>query len=344
MSNVYRFTEREDSTTAACEWLAKIDRGLSVQEESELRQWLAANPNHRPSLIESAAMWDRMGSLARLADLFPKPAPRRTRFAARGLILAAASLAGIAVLLLVLLNPLRQREPQAAVTARGYHQLLETAVGEHSTIRLPDGSELTLNTNSRVLADFDGGARSLRLERGEVYVKVAHDETRPLTVWARDRVVRAVGTAFNVEITERERVEVIVTEGKVLIGIVKADAPTSDVAWLESTTTPVAAGQQALLDGPSQAVEAIDAQDVEVKLSWREGNIVFHDEPLAQALGEIARYTRVEFIIRDEKLKTVRVAGLFRAGDVEGLLQTLRENFNISYERIGADKIVLKGE
>jgi transmembrane sensor len=344
MSNVYKLSEREDCTTAACEWLARIDRGLSVQEESELQQWLDSNPSHRPALLESAAMWDGMGSLARLADLFPKPAPRRARFATRGLIVAAASLAGVAVLLLVLLNPFSQRVPQEVVAARGYHQLFETAVGEHSTIRLPDGSELTLNTNSRVLADFDEGARSLRLERGEVFVKVAHDEARPLTVWARDRLVRAVGTAFNVEITEREHVEVIVTEGKVLIGVVKADAPSSNVAWLESVTTPVVAGQRALLDGPAQAVEAIDAQDIEVKLSWREGNIVFHDEPLAQALGEIARYTRVEFIIRDEELKTVRVAGLFRAGDVDGLLQTLRENFNISYERIGADKIVLKGE
>jgi transmembrane sensor len=344
MSKVYRLSEREDCTAAACEWLARIDRGLSVQETSELRAWLDSSPKHTAALIESAGMWDRMDALARLADLFPKPAPRQARFGAPAWSLVAATLAGVAVMLFVLLQPDVERGRSEALAARGYHQLFETAIGEHSTIRLPDGSELTLNTNSRVLAEFDDGSRRLKLERGEAYIKVAHDEARPLTVSARDRIVRAVGTAFNVEITERERVEVIVTEGKVLIGVIKADTAASGVAWLESASTPVAAGQRALLDQESPAVEAIDAQDIEVKLSWREGNIVFHDEPLAQALGEIARYTRVEFIIRDEQLKTIRVAGLFKAGDVDGLLQTLRQNFNISYERIGADKIVLKGE
>ena len=344
MSNVHRLTDREDATAEACEWLARIERGLSAQETCELRYWLGANPRHASALIESAGLWDRMGSLSRLADLFPKPVPRQARYRTRALTLAAAAVVGVAIMLLVLVKPGVMQERSEAIAARGYHQLLETAIGEHSTIRLPDGSELTLNTNSRVLATFDDGARTLELERGEVYVKVAHDPARPLTVWARGRVVRAVGTAFNVEITEHEHVEVIVTEGKVLIGLIKADAPPTDVVRLEEAGTPVAAGQRALLHRESQAVEAIDAEEIEVKLSWREGNIVFHDEPLAQALGEIARYTRVEFVITDEELKTIRVAGLFKAGDVEGLLETLRQNFNVSYERVGAEKILLKGE
>lgn len=345
MSNVYRLVDREDRMAEvwaeACAWLARIERGLTAQETCELRAWLGANPRHAPALIESAGLWDRMDSLSCLADLFPRPdAPRARR---RNLVLALAA-SVLAVVAVTLLMPVREGAKPDAIAARGYHQLLETMIGEHSTIRLPDGSVLTLNTNSRVLAVFDDNARTLRLERGEVYVKVAHDRMRPLTVWAGDRVVRAVGTAFNVEITEREQVEVIVTEGKVLIGVLKADATPAQAARLDEAAIPVAAGQRVLLDGRSQAVEAIDAGQIDVKLSWREGNIVFHDEPLAQALGEIERYTRVEFIIQDEELKTIRVAGLFKAGDVEGLLQTLRQNFNISYERIGAEKILLKGE
>ena len=343
MNNVYRFAEREDCTAAACEWLARLERGLTAQETGELRTWLDASPRHADALVESAQLWDRMDSLSRLADLFPKPDQRQAGSRHGGLLLAAAALVGLAIMLFVL-QPGLLHEKADAITAQDYRQLFETAIGEHSTIRLPDGSELTLNTNSRVLADFDGRARMLKLERGEVYVKVAHDEARPLTVRARDRIVRAVGTEFNVEITERERVEVIVTQGKVLIGVVKADAPAPQSDWLERASTPVAAGQRALLDMQSQAVEPIKAEEIEVRLSWREGNIVFHDAPLADALGEIARYTRVEFIIKDEQLKTIRVAGLFKAGDVEGLLETLHQNFNISYERNGADIILSKGE
>jgi transmembrane sensor len=241
----------------------------------------------------------------------------------------------------------RDAEVQHAASGQGsgsqQEQVFETAVGEHSTIRLIDGSELTLNTNSRVRAEFGPAGRILRLERGELFVRVAHDASRPLTVLAGDRLVRAVGTAFNVEITPGQLVEVIVTDGKVLIGVAKT-AATTEAAWVEDFSTPVLAGQRVVLGDEKPAVEQLESTEIDVKLSWREGNLVFHGEPLAEALGEIERYTRVTFVIRDEELKTVRIAGLFKAGDVDGLLATLRENFNISYERIGAEQIVLTSD
>ena len=43
----------------------------------------------------------------------------------------------------------------------------------------------------------------------------------------------------------------------------------------------------------------------------------------------------------DEDAKRIRVVGLIKAGDVSGLLSVLRANFNITYERVGEDKIVL---
>jgi transmembrane sensor len=349
MSNVRQITDRRDPTADACEWLARLERGLTEVEDRKLHDWLAANPKHTTALIEAAELWDRMDTLSRLADLFPKPTSRPAH---RGpLILAiAASALIIAVGILFVMVPgsglsgLSRLSPDFGSSVSGYAQQFETAIGEHSTVRLPDGSEITLNTNSRVRAEFDQDKRTLRLERGEMFVHVAHDETRPLTVWAGDKLVRAVGTSFNVEITNDQQVEVIVTEGKVLIGVVNIDAPAPDNAWLEQFATPVAAGELVLISQQPRAVKEIGADEIDVKLSWRAGNLIFHGEPLAQALDEVERYTSVTFVIRDEELKAIRVAGLFKAGDVDGLLKTLRENFNISYERVDAQKIVLKSE
>ena len=44
----------------------------------------------------------------------------------------------------------------------------------------------------------------------------------------------------------------------------------------------------------------------------------------------------------DEQLKNVQVAGMFKTGDVTGLLNVLSQNFNISYEKVSSDKIILK--
>ena len=60
-------------------------------------------------------------------------------------------------------------------------------------------------------------------------------------------------------------------------------------------------------------------------------------------MSEVGRYTEVQFIFLDEESKKVRVAGLFKAGDVDGLLAALRQNFNISYEWVADDKITLSG-
>lgn len=346
MSNVVELRDPDRVSAEACEWLARIERGLTQQERAELQEWFSADRRHAPELIEIAGYWDKMGSLSQLAELFPRAASEPRHGRSRLWAVAACALIGLLATLVALNDGtgVHRVSTPAPTPTRIDRQVYETAIGEHSTIRLSDGSELTLNTNSRVLAELDGQERRLRLERGEVFVKVAPDPLRPLSVRAGDRVVRAIGTAFNVAITERERVEVIVTEGKVLIGIVKPPAsPVAQSAAADGVL--VAAGQRALLGEEEQKpVEVIASGDIDVKLSWRDGNLVFRGEPLVQALSEIARYTRVEFIIKDEKLKTVRVAGLFKAGDVDGLLRTLHDNFNITYERVDGEKIVLKGE
>jgi transmembrane sensor len=70
-------------------------------------------------------------------------------------------------------------------------------------------------------------------------------------------------------------------------------------------------------------------------LSWQKGNLIFRGEPLSEAIVEISRYTSVEFVIVDDDLKTIQVAGLFKSGDISGFLAALEANFDIQYERLG---------
>ncbi len=345
MNNVYKLNSHADILGEACDWLARLERGLDQEEESALYDWLAISPLHRETLIETATLWDKMDSLSRLAGLFPKTMPRKNERTRVVLAIAASVLLTMALGLFMTHSPDKStRQNNIVALSPDYHQIFETAVGEHSLIHLPDGSELTLNTNSRVRVRFSDNFRSLILERGEVYVKVFH-EKRPLDVQAGNKIIHAVGTEFNVEIKDEHRIELIVTEGKVLVGVlqVKSAIPKqSNTAPLrQKLELPVTAGERVLLSEENEAIEEIATEEIDVKLSWRGGNLVFRGESLEEALTEIERYTPVEFVIMDENLKTVRIAGLFKAGDVDGLLTALRQNFNISYERLSDRKIVL---
>ncbi len=348
MNNVrdIRQCEDRDILGEASAWLARLDRGLTSGEEEQLGTWLET-PAHREIFIAVAEQWDRFDALARLADLFPPPARRRSRAPWRALATAAALVLGVAALLLT--DPLPEPRPGpppavvAGAPARLDATIYETAKGENSTITLRDGSQLALNTDSRIRVSFLPGERHLTLERGEVHIQVAHDKARPLRVFVGGRFVEAVGTAFNLEIGTDDRVELIVTEGRVVVGLDRS-ATTRRGGDASGAGVLVSAGERLVLGDRAEAVEEITPEELKVTLSWRGGSLIFRGEPLAEAIAEIERYTPVTFVIRDESLKSIRVAGLFKAGDVDGLLATLEENFNVTHERIAGEKILLKTE
>ena len=55
-----------------------------------------------------------------------------------------------------------------------------------------------------------------------MHIAVAHDPSRPLSVIVGNKVVQAVGTEFNVEITTDNSIELIVTDGVVMVGVAEA--------------------------------------------------------------------------------------------------------------------------
>jgi transmembrane sensor len=330
----------------ASEWVARIDRGLSAAEQQSLEQWLAADPAHVAALMKLAGVYDKLDSMGRLADLFPRPESHPRRW-----LLPAAAAASLLVLIgVVSVFAWRATEaPHSAMVATSSdatgEQTFSTPVGERSTILLSDGSSLTLNTDTRVRTRFTDRARELFLDRGEMHLQVAHERDRPLNVFIGDRFVQAVGTEFNLRIANDQRVQLLVTEGKVLVGLRGELPKTTDRTPSSPPGTSVklaSAGDLLVVNDAEQGnTQHLAPEEIVVRLSWRAGNLVFRGESLADALGEIERYTPVEFIISDESLKQIRVAGLFKTGDVEGLLKTLQENFNVSYRRVGDDKIIL---
>ena len=353
--NVVPISRDDELLKVASRWVLKIDEGsLSASDQAALGVWLDEHIRHRELLLEVAAVWDKTDALARLAELFPHDStadqmlhsPWHQRWAQ-----GAAVAAGLAVLMIsgmLLMNPNSDRElPTTSV-------VYETAIGEQKSVLLPDASEVVLNTNSQLSVTFTPSARVLRLARGEILVRVAEDRARPLSVVAGNRIIQAVGTEFVVEITDNHQVEIMVTEGKVVIGI-QPPAVTStargDDDVLDTAVLPpvlalledniVSAGEEVILSAADMVRKTVPADDVEVKLSWKEGRLIFRSEPLEKALQEVERYTTVEFIFLDESLRTRTLSGRFRTGDVDVLLLSLRVNFNITHEFDSENRVLL---
>lgn len=350
MNEVGQVKTDSDGLEGPSDWLAKLDRGLTKREEARFTAWLFENDDNYSAFMKLARLWDRMDALAALAGVMPEPARPKTPWRRYVLPIAATLLLSAFLTYWISANVTQHEVPghRAAEESRTY----ETAVGERSSFELEDGTRIVLNTNSSVRVRYTSSNRLLYLERGEMHVAVERDLVRPLSVLVGNHVAQAVGTEFNVEITDDRNIELIVTEGVVMVGIVDpgAVAPSSDEPIaLTPQSTLVTAGQGAVIEHNGNGTQEVERQplsadDIAVRLSWREGNLIFRGESLEEAVSEVGRYTSVEFVFLDEYSRKVRVAGLFKAGDVEGLLAALRQNFNISYEWVAENKIALSGE
>ena len=353
MTNIVSLPNNAHRHEEASRWIARLDRELTPEEEQALGAWLV-DPENEARLLEIAALWEKMDSLSRLSHLFPRPSRRNPNRRWRSPALVASMLSAVLALLACLWlwqgdGPVKSSD---RVLLTDSEHLYETAVGERSTVTLPDGTRLTLNTASRVKVSYSSRHRLLTLVQGEVHIKVARDEDRPLSVLANDRIVQAVGTEFNLQITADQKIELLVTEGRVRVAVHAPSADGREEApdTLPATSLEITAGHQLTVDSraaepaPAEEIELVTTEEIEVKLSWRQGNLVFRGEPLEEAMREIGRYTSVEFVILDDDLKQVRVAGLFKAGDVESLLAVLKENFDIVHVHTDDQKIILSSE
>jgi len=348
MGNLLHLSARASPDEEAAEWLARLDRGLSPDEQTRLRDWLRADRRNPEALVALAALWDDLDVLAELSALLPleraaaRPAPRsRLRWAAAVGLLAIAAATGLFVYD-------RGRDDAVDVPPPIVALTVETEIGGRRAERLPDASTVTLNTNTAVRIEYSADARDVFIERGEAYFSVAAEPQRPFRVHAGGSTVEAVGTAFNVKVADGN-VEVTVTQGRVKLRD-RGPAPSAangesrvpglfDITLIEGEVAVVDRGER-VRDAVPQ-IRRLEQTQLDIKLAWQRGMLIFEGEPLDAMLAEMERYTTADFVVEDEHLRGIRIGGYFRAGDVDALLIALRENFDIESERVG-DMIVLR--
>lgn len=346
MSDIREFSRHDRRYDEASKWLARLDNNPTAADRNSLQAWMSADTENQQVLLEMARLWDKMAVLSRLSDLFPNRAPEAS--GVPGFLLATAATIVVAVtagVWLIVANEVDSApESPVAEISPVSDTVHATSIGEQSTVDLPDGTQVVLNTSSRIAVRYSDAHRMLVLERGEIHVEVAEDRTRPMSVVVGNNIVRAVSTAFSLEFTGDQRIELVVTKGDVMVGAhdsALVDGPAGAAAVLAPDAVTVAAGESIILGTSDREIVAISPEEIEVRLSWRNGNLIFAGEPLEEAVREIGRYTTVEFVILDDAIKSVQIAGEFKAGDVDGLLATLREDFDIVHQHGDGGKIFL---
>jgi ferric-dicitrate binding protein FerR (iron transport regulator) len=185
-----------------------------------------------------------------------------------------------------------------------------TSRAQYSTIRLADGSEVTLAPESRmtVAPRFAEGMREISLD-GEAIFTVRHDAAHPLRIRVRDVLIEDVGTRFDLRAYASDTiVTVAVAEGSVSVSAARSGSPAAAVKTRQPTV--LERGDVGSVDGMGNtSTERLVS--VSSYLDWANGRLSFADRPLEDVLRTIGRWYDLDVRVTDARLKSRRVTAEF---------------------------------
>jgi len=317
MSEIVKLRTQAEIDDEAAAWTWRLDgEALSAADRQAFEAWLRRDPRHRRSFDDFGKVWGALDNLAeakRDEKIATFTGASRRSVVRRNLWWGAVA----ATLVAALVGVVSMRQSAAV-------QTIATAVGQQRLVTLADGSVVTLNTNTIVEANL-GRIRNVYLRKGEAHFEVAHDRSRPFLVHAGDTVVRAVGTAFAVRLRAGQNVDVVVAEGRVEVQSPAApDAATDPSQARTLKSRALSAGQRLSIGVGDETVIPVSATELANQMAWRQGAIVFQEEPLSQAVAEIERYTDSRIVVSDPRIAALRVGGRFRTDDLQGFFDALQ--------------------
>jgi transmembrane sensor len=348
----------EQTEAAAAEWFWKRDAdGWTAEDEARFQAWLDGSTANRVAYLRLSAGWKLSARMQALGAGIPQGViPARGSWGNVRFPSGAAPHASPGERRASLPSPSRRRAARLAVAASaaaafvGTLYLLSvtvfsgdryaTPVGGLDTVPLADGSQVTLNTDTRIRVALGESERRIELDQGEAYFDVAKDPSRPFVVLVEDKRITAVGTRFSVR-RSGDDVRVAVTEGKVRMEQVSGRGAVNAREIQAAPPVLLAAGAIAQTAKAEVRVQTDAGSRAEQLLSWRKGYVVFEATPLAEAVAEFNRYNERRILVRDDTIARLPIGGNFRSNNVDGFLWLLETGFPIEVRRDGDDVVLL---
>ncbi|UVL61261.1 FecR family protein [Pseudomonas sp. B21-032] len=294
---------------AAIAWQLCLDSGSgSADERAEFARWHAASEEH-------ARAWLQLGMLDQRFSAAAGPARQALLQSRTGLRQRVRKLgSGLASLVLVV----------GLLSWVSAHQSLgywladqRTGTGEQRTLRLTDGTLISLNTHSAVDIRFDEKQRLIVLHEGEISIETGHKDDRPFVVTTEDGRLRALGTRFLVKLEDQG------TRLSVLQSAVAARPQDSGDEQIFKE------GQQVLMnhdrlgraDGLAAGADA-----------WTRGMLVVDNVRLADLVEELGRYRSGHLGVATD-VADLRITGSFPLNDIDLALTSLLPTLPVQIEQ-----------
>jgi transmembrane sensor len=296
-------------------WLARLradDR--SIEDERAFRSWLMADPRHAAAFEAVNGMWDSVGALSR--DMRSGEVPLEPRFSRRKLLTGGVGLAVVA-------------GGTFALVQSAAAEVYQTDVGEQKHVTLKDGTGVFLDTDTKLVVDFDEKDRKVDLRYGRANFRVAPDASRPFAVEAAQKLVIGTRSTFDVR-RYGDDISVLLIHGQATV-----------------KNTDVDAGRQ-LRDGErlsfiSGQSPKLDKPNLLPLIAWHTGQAIFENSILSDVVLEMNRYSTIKLEVDDIRIARMKVSGVYRVGDNANFARSLSRLLPVEI-RVVDNRIQLVGD
>ncbi len=296
--------------------------GCSEEEIQRIERWREQNASNEKAFAEFSTIWEHSGSgnqnfnpdaaeaLAKVnSKLEQLEDHSEANTGQRSMLFYISRIAAILILALIVwygYNKFSHNETWIA-----------EATGEKETkeLVLPDGTRVTLNTNSTLKYPEKFGKTSRNVELvGEAYFEVAKNPEKPFLISAQNTLTRVVGTAFNLRaIPNEEEVVLTVEEGKVAFSSGEDE---------NKKTVNLAAGDRGIMNKVTQSLTESKNEDTNF-MAWKTKRLSFKNTPLIKVAEDLSRYYQVKFEIENPRYDSVEVSIDFDNYTIDQIIEAL---------------------
>jgi transmembrane sensor len=293
-------TEQEKKTFK--EWLEKSDSGKSAFQEYE-KLWEASREGKKYDL-EVARLKTKIKILEKLNSR-------------RSFYFYWQRVAAILVIPLILAPSLYYLISSHKVASCNESiEYVKTSYGTRTSITLPDGSLVWLNSGSIISYPHNFiKSREVTLN-GEIYLEVKKNST-PFIVRTKYGDIKVMGTKFNVAAYDSDQFRTSLYEGSVRLS--------SDCNKEEVVLKP---GYQATLSSKGYDIRKLSNSD---DISWKEGRLVFYREPFEIVAKKLERWFNVTIELKGERIKKLWYTGTIEMESFSEVLELIKTTTPIKY-------------
>jgi ferric-dicitrate binding protein FerR (iron transport regulator) len=194
----------------------------------------------------------------------------------------------------------------------------KTNYGEILNIKLQDGSDVTLNSNSS-LSYYNNESRKVWLS-GEAFFQVDKKVVTNAKFWVftNDLSVEVYGTSFNVN-TKNKKTDVFLEEGSIWLklkkGIDKKMIPGNYISYSSKK---------------NEILEDKNIFNPVTKTSWKDGSLLFENLSLEKAMEKIEESYGFTIVFKEDKSKNILITGAVPITNIDICIKAIEKSVDVT--------------